>query len=80
MMSIYMIVLSLIVIGIAGYSLVYTFKLAGQEKRLKGEYDTDIPDVVKEHPYIRNPIFVSILIATILITLFIIYWSVRYLS
>ncbi|WP_064092369.1 hypothetical protein [Rossellomorea aquimaris] len=79
-MSIYMIVLSLIVIGIAGYSLVYTFRIAGQEKRLKGEYDTDIPEVVKEHPYIRNPVFVSILIATILITLFIIYRSIRYLT
>ncbi|MCA1062180.1 hypothetical protein QTG56_19155 [Rossellomorea sp. AcN35-11] len=79
-MSIYMIVLALIVIGVAGYSLVYTFRVAGQEKRLKGEYDTDIPDVVKEHPYIRNPIFLSILIGTILIALFILYWSIRYLS
>ena len=80
MMSIFMIVLALIVLGIAGYSLVYTFRLAGQEKRLKGDFDTDIPDVVKEHPYIRNPVFLSILIGTILIALFIIYWSIRYLS
>lgn len=79
-MSIFMIVLALIVLGIAGYSLVYTFRLAGQEKRLKGDFDTDIPDVVKEHPYIRNPVFLSILIGTILIALFIIYWSIRYLS
>ncbi|TMU88413.1 hypothetical protein FGG79_07620 [Bacillus sp. BHET2] len=68
------------VLGIAGYSLVYTFRIAGQEKQLKGEFDTDIPDVVKEHPYIRNPVFLSILIGSILITLFIVYWSIRYLS
>ncbi|WP_240794213.1 hypothetical protein [Bacillus sp. BHET2] len=79
-MSIFMLVLALIVLGIAGYSLVYTFRIAGQEKQLKGEFDTDIPDVVKEHPYIRNPVFLSILIGSILITLFIVYWSIRYLS
>ena len=79
-MSIFMIVLALIVLALAGYSLVYTYRLAGQEKRLKGEFDADIPDVVKEHPYIRNPVFLSILIGTILIALFIIYWSIRYLA
>ena len=79
-MSIYIILLSLIVIAIAGYSLVYTFRIAGQQKRLDGDFDTDIPDVVKDHPFIRNPIFVSFMVATVLITLFIIYWAIRYLT
>ncbi len=79
-MSIYIILLSLIVIAIAGYSLVYTFRIAGQQKRLDGDFDTDIPDVVKDHPFIRNPIFVSFMVAAVLITLFIIYWAIRYLT
>ncbi|BCB03165.1 hypothetical protein [Bacillus sp. KH172YL63] len=78
-MSMFMIVLTLVAVGLAGYSLVYTFRIAGQEKRLKGDFDTDIPDVVKEHPFIRNPVFLSILIGSILIIFFIAYWSIRYL-
>jgi hypothetical protein len=78
-MSIFIILLSLIAIGVAGYSVYYTFKVAGQEKRLEGDFDTDIPEAVKQHPYIRNPVFLAILVFAVLVVGFILYLSITFL-
>ncbi|MGR3763670.1 hypothetical protein [Rossellomorea sp. NS-SX7] len=77
-MSIFIILLSLIAIGVAGYSLYYTFRVAGQEKRLKGDFDTDIPEAVKQHPYIRNPVFLAILVFTVFVVVMILYLSFNF--
>ncbi|NQD67420.1 hypothetical protein HP456_16005 [Bacillus haikouensis] len=66
-------------IGVAGYSVYYTFKVAAQEKRLEGDFDTDIPEAVKQHPFIRNPVFLAILIFAVIVIGFILYLSINYL-
>ncbi|WP_175988660.1 hypothetical protein [Bacillus sp. Marseille-Q1617] len=77
-MSIFIILLSLIAIAVAGYSVYYTFKVAGQEKRLKGDFDTDIPEAVKQHPFIRNPVFLAILVFTVFVVVMILYLSFNF--
>ncbi|MFL8935647.1 hypothetical protein ACKA06_02505 [Rossellomorea oryzaecorticis] len=77
-MSIYIILLTLIAVGVAGYSVYYTFRVAGQEKRLKGEYDTDIPESVKAHPFMRNPVFLAILVFTVFVVVMILYLSFKF--
>ncbi|MEI5905952.1 hypothetical protein WAK64_02575 [Bacillus spongiae] len=72
-MSVYITVLSFIVVILLLVSLGYTFYVTKQQKELKGEYDGPIPDSVKSHPYLRNPIFLSMLIATVLILMYIVY-------
>ncbi|MEL3973094.1 hypothetical protein AAEO50_12480 [Rossellomorea oryzaecorticis] len=79
-MSMFIILLSLIAIGVAGYSVYYTFKIAGQEKRLKGEFDTDIPENVKQHPYMRNPVFLAILVFTVFVVVMILYLSFNFIN
>jgi hypothetical protein len=79
-MSMFIILLSLIAIGVAGYSVYYTFKVAGQEKRLKGEFDTDIPEAVKQHPYMRNPVFLAILVFTVFVVVMILYLSFNFIN
>jgi hypothetical protein len=77
-MSIYIILLTLIAAGVAGYSIYYTFRIAGQEKKLKGEFDTDIPEAVKEHPYTRNPVFLAIIVFTVFVVVMILYLSFKF--
>ncbi|TYS15941.1 hypothetical protein FZC78_14175 [Rossellomorea vietnamensis] len=62
--------------GVLVLSLLYTLKVARQQKELKNELDTDLPDKVQEHPYTKNPIFLTYLIAAVLVILFIIYKAV----
>ncbi|MBM7586639.1 hypothetical protein JOC86_003191 [Bacillus pakistanensis] len=78
-MSTFVIILSFLAIGIAVFAIVYTLMIGRQQKVLKGELDTDIPDQVKEHAFIRNPIFLSFLIASVLILLYILYWVINYI-
>jgi hypothetical protein len=75
-MSSFILILMLICAVILAFSLIYTFKVAKQQKSLKNELDTDLPEKVQEHPYTRNPIFLSFLIAAVLVILFIIYKAI----
>ncbi|KMK96998.1 hypothetical protein VL06_09195 [Rossellomorea marisflavi] len=72
--SVYVWVLSFLCVGLAGYALYYTFKVTGQAKSGKENgFDADVPESVKAHPYLLNPVFVAIAVATVLITAFIVY-------
>jgi hypothetical protein len=75
-MSSFIMVLMLISAGVLVLSFLYTLKVARQQKALKNELDTDLPDKVQEHPYTKNPIFLTYLIAAVLVILFIIYKAV----
>jgi hypothetical protein len=77
-MSSFVLILMLLSAGILVYSLVYTFKVAQQQKALKNELDTDLPDKVQEHPYTRNPIFLAFLISAALVILLILYFAIAY--
>lgn len=75
-MSSFIMVLMFISAGVLVLSFLYTLKVARQQKALKNELDTDLPDKVQEHPYTKNPIFLTSLIAAVLVILFIIYKAV----
>lgn len=73
-MSTYIWVLLIIVIVMSIYLLFYTLFVAKGQKAVKGKYDSTLDDSVKEHPYLWNPIFISLLVATVLIVGFIFYY------
>ncbi|MBO8178714.1 hypothetical protein [Aeribacillus pallidus] len=74
-MSTYILVLTVIGSIVLLFSLIYTFMVARNQKALKGTNDTDIPDQVEEHPYIRNPIFWTYIIFIGLLLAFVIYFA-----
>ncbi|MGE7764309.1 hypothetical protein [Peribacillus sp. NPDC096540] len=73
-MSTYIWILLIVVIVMALYLLFYTYSVAKTQK-VKGRYDSSIDESVKEHPYLRNPVFVSLFIGTILIAGIIFYYA-----
>ncbi|MFD4815432.1 hypothetical protein [Peribacillus butanolivorans] len=73
-MSTYIWILLIVVIIMALYLLFYTYSVAKTQKA-KERYDSSIDESVKEHPYLRNPVFVSLFIGTILIAGFIFYYA-----
>lgn len=72
-MSMYMSILMFIAMGVLIFSLGYTLSVARGQKAVRGTLDSDIPDKVKEHAYIRNPIFLTYLICFALVALIIVY-------
>lgn len=73
-MSTYIWILLIVVIIMALYLLFYTYSVAKTQK-VKERYDSSIDESVKGHPYLRNPVFVSLFIGTILIAGFIFYYA-----
>ncbi|RFU63530.1 hypothetical protein D0466_12020 [Peribacillus glennii] len=64
-------------VGIVLVSLVYTLVAGRTQKALKGEYDTQIDEKIQQHPYLRNPVFLSFALFFILVLGYILYWSVK---
>ncbi|MFE4813504.1 hypothetical protein ACFQ9Y_20590 [Peribacillus simplex] len=75
-MSTYIWILIIIVTIMALYLLFYTYSVARAQK-VKARYDATIDDSVKEHPYLMNPVFVSLFVGTILVAGFIFYYAFR---
>lgn len=76
-MSTYIWILIILVAAMSVYLLVYTLATVKGEKAVKGKYDTTIDDSVKEHPYLLNPIFVSLAVSTVLIVGLIFYYAFK---
>lgn len=55
--------------------LFYTLKLGKNTKYQTEGYDTEIHDKVKDHPFTRNPVFLTYIIAAILTLVFIAYYA-----
>lgn len=68
-------VLVVIVLLILATSLIYTFKVGKLATSRRSEIDTQINEKVQEHPYLRNPIFLAILIFATLVLAFIFYMA-----
>jgi Ca2+/Na+ antiporter len=66
-------ILLVIAIGVLTIALVYTWRLAKNQKAVKENLDTKIPMTVKEHPYLRNPIFIAFALFFVLLLLYILY-------
>ncbi|WP_433749261.1 hypothetical protein [Falsibacillus pallidus] len=72
-MSIYMIILSIVCVAILAFALIYTLFIAKGQKAVEGEMDSKISGAVKEHSYIRNPIFLTYIIVLGLALLYVAY-------
>ncbi|PJN86977.1 MULTISPECIES: hypothetical protein [Bacillaceae] len=77
-MSTYIWILLIVVTVMALYLLFYTYSVARAQK-VKARYDSTIDDAVKEHPYLKNPIFVSLIVGTLLVAGFIFYYAFQWL-
>ncbi|WP_026583079.1 hypothetical protein [Bacillus sp. J33] len=74
-MSTYTLIILLIGAGILVYSLVYTLFVAKERKAVRGDIDTEIPDQVQKHAYIRNPIFITYAIFFGIVLIMIAYFA-----
>jgi len=66
-------VLGVIALLILATSLIYTFKVGKLVSERKAKYDTQINERVQDHPYTRNPVFLTYLIAAVLSLAYIFY-------
>ncbi len=64
-----------IAMGILAIALIYTLIVARDRKVLNSELDSQIPQPVQEHAYIRNPIFLTYAIFFTLVILIIVFFS-----
>lgn len=69
-------VLSILVILILAFGLIYTYRLGTKQHTMRSEYDTEINEKVQDHPYILNPVFLTYAIAAVLVIAYIIYNAV----
>ena len=75
-MSIYTTMLLLAGAGVLVAGLFYTWSFGKRQKRAHGNLDSQVPEAVQEHAYIRNPIFLTYIIVLSIALLFIIYFAV----
>jgi hypothetical protein len=68
-------ILMILAIGIVLASLIYTLTIARAQKAVKGEYDSPINENVQSHPYLRNPIFLSIIFFMVFVIIYVLYLS-----
>lgn len=64
-----------VAMAILAVSLIYTFMLGRQQKALKSELDSKIPQAVQEHIYMRNPVFLTYAIFFALVILIIVFFA-----
>ncbi|WP_078547450.1 hypothetical protein [Litchfieldia alkalitelluris] len=69
-------ILTILSVLIIGTGLLYTYKLGKRQHTMRQQFDTEINEKVKDHPYIRNPVFLTYVIASILTIGYIIYLSI----
>ncbi|CAM3805716.1 hypothetical protein GCM10009865_30530 [Aeromicrobium ponti] len=77
-MSMYMMIILLIGAGILVYSLVYTLFVAKERKAVRGDIDTELPDNVQKHAYLRNPVFLTYFIFFLILIPMVIYFSLTW--
>ncbi|WP_226644195.1 hypothetical protein [Mesobacillus subterraneus] len=75
-MSIYTTMLLLAGAGILVAGLFYTWSFGKGQKRAHGNLDSQAPEAVQEHAYIRNPIFLTYIIVISIALLFVVYYAV----
>ncbi|MEA3321686.1 MAG: hypothetical protein U9Q88_16990 [Bacillota bacterium] len=66
-------ILAILALIIVAGALVYTYKLGRQESTQATTQDSSISEKVQDHYVLKNPVFVALLIATVLILLYIVY-------
>ncbi len=69
-------VLTVLAVLIIAVGLIYTYQLGKKQHSMQKQFDTEIHEKVQDHPYIRNPIFMTYAIASALVIAYIIYMAV----
>ncbi|MDX8364873.1 hypothetical protein ACSVDA_11305 [Cytobacillus sp. Hm23] len=70
-------ILMIISILILTIGLIYTYRLGRALKLQQDEYDPELNEKVQDHPVMRNPIFITYLIALGLVVAYMIYLAVN---
>ncbi|WLR52115.1 hypothetical protein LC040_04170 [Bacillus tianshenii] len=58
-------------------SLVYTYQIGKQMEKANSEYDKEVNTSVRAHHILRNPVFLSYIIASVLIIFYLMYLIMR---
>ncbi|WP_404449819.1 hypothetical protein LG307_08615 [Sutcliffiella horikoshii] len=66
-------ILAVLALIIVAGAMVYTYKIGRQADTQASSQDSSVSEKVQDHYVMKNPVFVALLIATILILLYIAY-------
>ncbi|WP_108670146.1 hypothetical protein [Peribacillus acanthi] len=72
-MSLFIWVLALILSIVGLFGIMYTVSLGKSRNALRGEFDTHIDEKVQEHPYMRNPIFLTYVLFVGILLIYVLY-------
>lgn len=75
-MSIFTTMLLLAGAGVLVAGLFYTWSFGKGQKRSNANLDSQVPGVVQEHAYIRNPVFLTYIIVISIALLIVVYFAV----
>ena len=70
-------ILAILALVIVAGAMVYTYKIGRQADAQATTQDSSISEKVQDHHVMKNPVFVAMFIATILILLYIVYAALR---
>lgn len=65
-MALYTHILLIVAVLILIYGLIHTYRI-GQRQKDNGPFDTEVNKHVQEHPYTLNPVFITYIIAILLL-------------
>jgi hypothetical protein len=69
-------ILTILSVLILAIGLFYTYQLGKRQHNMRQQFDTEINEKVQDHPYTRNPVFLTYVIAAALAIAFIIYMAI----
>ena len=70
-------ILAVLALIIVAGAMVYTYKIGRQADTQAASQDSSVSEKVQDHYVMKNPVFVALLIATILILLYIAYAAIN---
>lgn len=65
--------LAILAVMISAGGLLYTINVGRLVDARKSEIDTPMNEKIQRHPYLRNPVFLAIMIAAAFISIYIFY-------
>ncbi|WP_160720300.1 hypothetical protein [Bacillus sp. USDA818B3_A] len=77
-MNLFVNILSIVIIAVLAFSLLYTFSVARQHKAVEGNLDAKISKHVQKNVYSKNPIFLAYGIFFALLLFIILFFAINF--
>ncbi|MDR4946211.1 hypothetical protein [Neobacillus cucumis] len=77
-MNLFVNILSIVIIAVLAFSLLYTFSVARQHKAVEGNLDAKISKPVQKNVYTTNPIFLAYGIFFALLLFIVLFFAIKF--